>query len=199
MGRVSRSPCFRDGSRQYSYLTNEQEPGYWKNYGQLYTNTVCANLDYTIQEWMSYIAGLPYFGGAYIPLIITEINYSSIDLCYYTTIPQFSAAYLMDLFTWEYDHFSYGGANGTQFPLRTIWYNFADSTYENCGAPSSVLGLFYTYSNGWYAKEIYSPFGYLGPLVNKTIYLTCPNWSLNGSWSQTLSTLYDLTALHPCY
>lgn len=93
----------------YSYATNEG--GYWRNYVHSYI-TACADLDSMIVNWTGEFAGMP--------VMITEINYTS--LAPYDNTQE--GMYLIDLFTWLYDHLGYQYM--ISYPVRLIWFTGAD-------------------------------------------------------------------------
>lgn len=136
----------------YGYTTS---PGYyWRNYytmPRIGYGGVCRDMAYMIETWTG--RGKIVGGGSEpnintqylqgLPVVFTEINFSPARDN--STRPQDqqnwandSGSYLVDLFTYLYDHNFFTGGNtraASMSPLRVAWFRGAD-------APGNELGLY---------------------------------------------------------
>jgi hypothetical protein len=182
----------------YSYMTNQLETGYWKNYGYFATNTACTNLDAMISYWrieMNSVLNTQ----SQSPLLISETNFTSVNcLPAYDTIER-EGPYQLDVSIWMFDHLSYSSW-GT-FPVRTLWFQEMDDVTNICSDASTpkYLGLYGSGSGGGSPnqKMLQSPY-----YVSQNGYLnyTCPSlFGSNTSWSAPLDVLAYVLAYEPCY
>jgi hypothetical protein len=146
----------------YEYSTPTGQ-GYWQNFP--FYNGSCSNLNDMINQWTSYD-----FPG--LPVLFTEINYNYPSSANCGTSTQCEGSYLVDLFTWLYDHGSNGRyADASSSPLRVMWFRGADA--------DKPLGLYATQNSArtfvptGVEKNVTinhcaSGFGYAGPYVAGT-------------------------------
>lgn len=121
----------------YSYNTNEtSNPAYWRSYYHSYGSRgyggVCEDLGTMIVNWTSEFSTMP--------VIFTEVNWSAqptnIAGCPNDSSTLFTAGcagtYLVDLFTWLYDHNS--DAMASSSVIRVEWFRGIDA--------DKILGLY---------------------------------------------------------
>lgn len=110
----------------YKYNTNEtSNPAYWRNYYHEYPGSngyrgyggICDDLSGMLNIWAAQFTGMP--------VVFTEDNWSD----HPAIAPDSNACgnyagcagtYLVDLYTWLYDHHSYGSASSS--PVRLEWF-----------------------------------------------------------------------------